>query len=546
MNLSRSRLSVLQALVVLGIGILAGGLLSSAPQAQTSGADTASAAAAELAALEARVTALEEDKNKPQTLTAPFTVADPAGKPIFSVSSSGATASVRIVGAGGSLALVASDDLEISAAGSSGSAVLNVAGGQSTLKLGSSAGSVFLGDNGGGPAIRVTQGSDQIFGVGTAGDGTALTVGKAGKAVSLSTQSGKTGVDVLDAGHEYQIGDIDNIRGFAAYSGGQPLGGLGALGSDQFRVAIYNGTKPAFIGGYDPSGKLGMFLSDSSGKPVASIVGEDGSSTLTLGQTSGNIMLKTDSGKATLTAKVDQRQTEMGVTQASTGFVIGDEAKPLAALVDNGDSKPFLGIYSGGSSPVVAAGYQPSGKVGLRIGEAASPVALLGPSDGGSGSLNLYGASGGTPLISLTNPGGSNPQIQIMGAGGQAVFLAGAKSDGSGGALKVLANGQQLAGIDSLPSGTGDIYVLAAQKVVAEMRADSGKGVVAIYGDSGAAVAHMGVGGGGGGNFTAADPGGNGVFSAGYIASDGPGTACVEHNGTKCLGVGLTGMEGFH
>jgi hypothetical protein len=67
-----------------------------------------------------------------------------------------------------------------------------------------------------------------------------------------------------------------------------------------------------------------------------------------------------------------------------------------------------------------------------------------------------------------------------------------------------------------------------------------------IYGDSGAAVAHMGVGSNGGGNLTAADPGGNGVFSAGYIASGGPGTACVEHNGTKCLGVGLTGMEGFH
>jgi hypothetical protein len=382
------------------------------------------------------------------------------------------------------------------------------------------------------------------FSVGTAGDGAAVTVGKSGKTVSLSTQSGKTGVDVLDTGREYQIGDIDNIRGFAAYSGGQPLGGLGALGSDQFRVAIYSGTKPVFIGGYDPSGKLGMFLSDGSGKPVASIEGQDGGGTLTLGQTGGNIVLKTDSGMATLTAKVDQRQTEMGVTQASTGFVIGDEAKPLAGLVDNGDSKPFLGIYGGGSSPVLDAGYQPSGKVGLRIGTATSPLAMLGATDAGSGALDLYGASGGTPVIRLASPGGNNPQIQILSASGQPVFLAGAKSDGSGGAVKVLANGQQLAGIDSRPDGTGDVYVLAGQKVVAEMRG-SEKGTVAVYGDSGLAAAQMGIGASGGGTFIGASPSGDDVFTAGYDPSDGMGRACVARKGTKCLGIGLTGMEGF-
>jgi len=546
-DLSKSRLGGLQTLAVLCVGLVAGSLLGGAPQAQTPGADAASAAAAaELAALEARVTALEADKNKPQTLTAPFTVVDPAGKPIFAVSSTGGTSAARIVGTTGSIALTAGDDLEISAAGASGSAVLDVAGGQSTLKLGNSGGNVLIGDEGAGPTVRLTQGSQPIFSVASAGDGTALTVGKDGKAVSLSTQSGKIGVDVLDAGYEYQMGDIDNIRGFAAYRGGQVLGGLGALASDQFRVAIYNGGRPVFIGGYDPTDKLGVFLSNESGEPVASITGQDGGGTLTLGQTGSNVVLKAASGEATVLAKVDQRQTEMGVTQASTGFVIGDEAKPLAALVDNGDSKPFLGIYGGGSSPVLSAGYQPSGKVALRVGEATAPLALLGASAGGSGSLDLYGASGTTPMISLTNPGGSNPQIQIMGAGGQPVFLAGAKSDGSGGAVKVLANGQQVGGIDSLPGGAGDVYVLAGQKVVAEMRAQSQKGVVAIYGDSGAAVAHMGVGSSGGGDFTATDPGGQGVFSAGYIASDGPGTACVEHNGTKCLGVGLTGMEGFH
>ena len=63
---------------------------------------------------------------------------------------------------------------------------------------------------------------------------------------------------------------------------------------------------------------------------------------------------------------------------------------------------------------------------------------------------------------------------------------------------------------------------------------------------NGIAVASLGYGSGGGGNVTTTDPAGSGVFSAGFIGGDGPGTACVLHKGMKCLGVGLTGMEGFH
>lgn len=50
---------------------------------------------------------------------------------------------------------------------------------------------------------------------------------------------------------------------------------------------------------------------------------------------------------------------------------------------------------------------------------------------------------------------------------------------------------------------------------------------------------------GSGGKVQATDPGGNPVFKGGYVP-DGPGTACVYNDGTKCLGIGLTGMEGFH
>lgn len=73
-----------------------------------------------------------------------------------------------------------------------------------------------------------------------------------------------------------------------------------------------------------------------------------------------------------------------------------------------------------------------------------------------------------------------------------------------------------------------------------------GQGLVVIRSPDGTALATLGNGSGGGGNVTLRDPGGNGVVSAGYVAGDsGPGAACVEHKGTKCLGIGLTGMEGF-
>ena len=530
-----------------GPGNAAGAADTTAPGAAGTAAQTSAGVTAlqsQLAALEARIAKLEAAANKPQTLVAPLTVVDGAGKPIFAVSSTGGTSDVRIVGAAGSLALSAGNDLEFSATGASSSAVLNVAGGQSTLKLGNSGGNVLLGEGGAGPTLSVTQGSEQIFSVGTAGDGAALTVKKNGKAVSLSTQSGKIGVNVLNADYEYLMGEQSNIRGFAAYRNGLPLGGIGALASDQFRVVIYNGTKPVFLGGYDPTGKLGMFLSDDSGKPIASIEQTDGGGTLTLGQTGANVVLKAASGEASLVAKVDQRQTIMGVNQASTGFVVADQGKPLIGLGDKGDRKPSLGIFGEGSSPVLTAGYMSGGKVGLRVGDATRPLALLSATDG-SGSLDLYGPSGGAPMISLTSPGGANPQIQIMSAGGQAAFLAGAKSDGSGGSVKVLAKGQLVGGIESLSDGTGNVYVADGGKNVAEMRGGKNR-FIAVYGDSAKAVVQMGMGESGGGTFIGATPSGEDVFTAGYEPSSGMGRACVARKGTKCLGVGLTGMEGFH
>ena len=68
--------------------------------------------------------------------------------------------------------------------------------------------------------------------------------------------------------------------------------------------------------------------------------------------------------------------------------------------------------------------------------------------------------------------------------------------------------------------------------------ADSGKGLVAVFnGQSPVAFLSQSVAHPGGGNVTATDPGGSGVFSAGYTGEGGD--ACVNRKqGTRCVGAG--------
>lgn len=570
--------------------------------------------AAQVAALAQRIDALEAAKDKPQTLKAPFSVVDGAGKEVLHVDSQGGRGILALLGSPGSIWLRAGDDLSIEAANSTGSASIAIDGEGASFKVGDTAGSVMIGTKGGSPTIAALQGSEEVLGFAAGGSGPQLAVKKGDKSVALSAQAGNSGLLAKNADREYQVGDIENIRGFAAYKSRIPLGGIGAIESDKFRVVIYNGKTPVFLGGYDPKGRLGLFLSDEGGTQLASVEasdaggqlrmkgrgskdiallgapddGSDGGALslmqgsnkvslgyggnggagpslvftdgseesfavkkdgdgakLSLGKGDRKVVMRTSGGESIFQAYSGSRTTQMGIGKKSAGFVIGDDAKPLAALADNLDGKPFLGIYgSGSSNAMLSAGYQSNGRLAFRVGEPSKPMALLEQSETSAGELNLYGPNGGRSAISIGVAAGGTAGVRIYESGGDHQAVAMAALPGGSGAVRVYKDGVAAAGMDGQDEG-GTVFVSSGGRQRAVMKELDGAGAVAIFGQGSNSLIRL-VSNGIGGSMIVSDSGGNDVLEARSDASVG-GIVCVNYkNVEKCLGRGLTGMEGFH
>jgi hypothetical protein len=443
------------------------------------------------------------------------------------------------------------------------------------------------------------------------GGSASVTLKKASQQVVLSAAAGNTGVIATDGDHDYQIGSIKNVRGFVASSGGRPLAGLGGVGSDKFRVAIFDEGQPVFTGGYEASGgKLGVFLSDPGGNQTAkietdagsgklSLLGPGGKEVATLGATQGggdggeltlskasdtiklgyggasgaslvfddggeeafsvkkdsdggklvlgkgdrSIVLKTSGGEAIAIAKSGARVTEMGVTQKSTGFVIGEAAKPLAALVDNGDNKPFMRIYdNGGGKAILSAGYESNGKAAFRLGDPSKPLALLQESAKSAGELNLYGPGGGELAVNLGVGDSGAAGLRLSSGGHEGAVLA--AKPGGGGAMRIYDGGNTAASVET-DGGNAAISVFAGGKERASLVNRGGTGAVVLWSASGNPLVRL-VNSGNGGSMVISDSGGGDVLEARADPSVG-GLVCVNYkNVQKCLGQGLTGMEGFH
>ncbi len=626
---SGSRLgSAARVLAILCVGAFAGAALTAHLGAQ---AEDAGVSFAQLQALTARVTALEDAKDKPQKLKAPFEVIDVRGQTILSVVDTGGGVSFQ-VGTGDALVTLSTNggDPKIELEDGQNNARLAVLKDGPVLDLASGSASVTIKADGTGPSLAMNQGNEPVFVMDTAQGGPQLKVQKGSQVARMQALPNQTGV-LVDTSTHFQMGDIENIRGFVASRGDLPFAGLGAFGNDQYRVVIYNGsTSPVFEGGFDrESGQAGLFVGDASGKRIGQITsapgGElqlfnaggqgiatlgpnDDGARLNLGVGNNGIFAKTNGSTATIITSIGGKVAEMGVTARSTGFVVGEEAKPLAALADNGDGKPFLNIYGSGSpSPVVSLGMA-TGSGALRVFSNGGELAVIaGALDEGRGSVKVYesnrimagmeavgsgssviyvssnendvagmynergegsiavknkqntlvelgtlGNAGtvvtsvdGKPVVALgPTKQNSNPAVRVF-KDGTSVFAAGAGSSGNG-AVAVYADGQLRAGVEA-QGGNGHIYVMSGETEVASINSTDmpGQGLVIARGKSGTASAFLSAGTSGGGHVELNDPSGNEVFSAGYDG-DGPGYACVNRKGKKCLGVGLTGMEGFH
>ena len=352
----------------------------------------------------------------------------------------------------------------------------------------------FVAYKGGQPLAGLSSNGDDKYRVG---------IYSSGKPIFIGGHNGShVGLFVSDVGGN-EIANIDSASGSAGGRlkllgpGGKDLVSLGTPdgGGDGGALSLTQGGNKVTLG-YGTGTGASLVFAEGGEEPFSVKKNGDGG-VLTLGKGDRTIAMKAADGETVIVAKSGSRRTEMGIGKKSTGFVIGEASNPLAALGDNGDNKPFLGIYGGGGSKaLLSAGYQPDGKLAFRLGESGKPLALLGEAEGNAGSANLSLFVGNSLGVSLGPIAGRpKPNLRIY-EGGDIAFAAGVTPGGSG-ALAVYDSGVDgaSAGLEASGGGNGNVYVAVAGKVAASINAadDPGKPVVVIRNQGGVAVAHLGL-----------------------------------------------------
>jgi len=175
-----------------------------------------------------------------------------------------------------------------------------------------------------------------------------------------------------------------------------------------------------------------------------------------------------------------------------------------------------------------------SGKTIFRVND---PRAKGGKSGGDRG-VYIYGDAGAANFALTTVYSGGKMMVQTDSG----VYSAslGAVDKAAGMKIRDGNKTRTYVGLDTRGKGLLAVYTGDSEQPVAGVQStDEDKGLVAVF-NSGTPVAFLSQSGAhpGGGNVTATDPGGTGVFSAGYNGEGG--AACVDHKQSMhCLGVGL-------
>lgn len=500
----------LALLAVFAAGAVAGMIL--APSAAITADDAA------MAALEARVVALEELVTKHMgvaaltppaqggvVLKAPFTILDTSNRPVFSVAADGGGATVQVLGA-------------------AGQPVVTLDGPKRRIAV----------ESPGQGRIEVGADAFNYWGLGIRGaDGQLMANLSREKEMALRIYNAGTPVA--------QLGDSPGAGGLLRlYAGGQKVAvsleghndGTGAL-----RVAGKQGEATGVW--FDGQKEQIRLKSDKGG----AILGNDElgwGMTLTDGGGFKQAAINDNAGSGMGLRLYDRNIQVAGVTNVpgNGGVVRVYSASATTAGVGmevNSDGSGLLKVHDS------------SGKKGIAL-DGQNQVAVI---DGDAGTIELGKVEKGWGL-------------GIRGPGGQPLADL-SQPKGKGMALRVYEGGQQAAALGVLPGKGGQIQLYGKSALAIAAGADSGGGWLAVYkgskpsamidGPSSTVAVHNGSGqavsmlslsqSGSGGKVQATDSGGVPVFKAGY-EPDGPGSACVNHKGIKCLGIGLTGMEGFH
>jgi hypothetical protein len=360
---------------------------------------------------------------------------------------------------------------------------------------------------------------------------------------SVSDQSGKVGLRVYDAGKEVVYGGAEPGKGgtVTIYSPGSS-GAVASLevngdGSGSVQASTASGGKGLRL----DAEKKALFIDTDQGTAT---LGDNGGWGLYIGQSGGQPLadLAQPEGQ-TMALRVyasGQRAVEIGSSKSGGGS---------ADLFGTGGDKPGISLRSTGEGTgmLQVSGRSDSSRVTLDGEKALLSVdgdegsADLGA--GGSGWGLMLGDRAGTPQAALTQPSGKGMALRFLNGGSQVAAIG--HLPGEGGAVYVFSENGAPAGAMDVFEGGGNVRVYGTSRQ--PVAALAGKAnAVEVYNSTGAAVAALKLAQtGSGGKVSAGDPNGAEVFKGGYDP-DGPGGACVSRKGWKCLGIGLTGMEGFH
>jgi hypothetical protein len=402
----------------------------------------------------------------------------------------------------------------------------------------------------GTPAISLWNGDDQIarLDLGEGGKGGKLTLFEGGnETVAAGSVQGSKGLVVSDGSAQVFAGmstDEDpklwivknkNILASLEAGDGENAGEVTVFRANDPRVRMSAGPAP------------GMRVLAGQEPVFSAYVGEDGIAGLGLYHDKNPVAqlgASTDSpGVGNLALfKQNRPAIELGdLLDGSIGLQVFDKSddpdlslavagnQPGLFVNKDGKLRAFVGMESGGN-PALAI-FSEEGRIGEMTAE------------GQSGALALL--ESGKPTITL-GPTKEKPVPAFRAYNNGKVLLAAGATPAGTGLVAVYGGDDNIgAGLQGYSGGGGDVFASAGGKDLVTLQGRSSGGSMVVYGKAGTPLARL-VDNGNGGSMVISDSGGSDVLEARSDPSVG-GIVCVNYkNVEKCLGRGLTGMEGFH
>lgn len=384
--------------------------------------------------------------------------------------------------------------------------------------------------------------------------------GEKGGAV-LGSDSGAFGLVLNDSGGSKQLSlnDPGGGMGLRIYERGTEVVGLGNRLGRGGTVNVYSTASP--------TAGASMFVEPDGSGVVQAAEGDQG--------------VRLDGKKRLVLIESDDGTAELGGGRKGWGLMIGDDSGQSLAELSQTNQSVALRIFNDGANAAQIGTAPGSGGGLVRLFASGDRLAVgLDSNDDGTGKVQIAGKKGEDSGIILdgkeevvrldtaqgVSEWGMTPDGWglVLGDAAGSPTAALTQPDGRGMALRIYEGGEQAAAIGVFPGQGGQLRLLGGGNVGVSAGAAQGNGVVevfkggvptagmlgeksqvAVFSESGSPVALLRRSQtGGGGTVEATDSGGGWVFRGGLVP-DGPGYACVVNDGVKCLGIGLTGMEGF-